>query len=183
MSAFLKRLLLAIPLLLLVNVVRAGVAAGDAPPDFLGQTRKGDDIRVRDMHGKVLVVAFWASWCQYCMKEFPVLANLQSLVSPAQLQVVAVNQDDRDLFVRLTRALAKVTPHVIYTRDRGPVGKAYDVTSIPRTLLIDRDGKVAYVHIGYDDDTLNDLANEINTLLAKPAGQAAPPQVASGGGA
>jgi len=174
MSAWFRRLLVVVPLLF-VSVAQAGIAAGDTPPDFLGQTRKGEDIHVSDMHGKVVVVAFWASWCQYCMKEFPVLANIQKLVSPQQLQVVAIDQDDRNTFVQLSRALAKVTPDVIYTRDQGPVGKTYEVKSIPRTLLIDRDGKVAYVHFGYGDDTLNDLANEINTLLAKPAGQVAPP--------
>lgn len=174
MSALLKRLLVAASLLF-VSVAQAGIAAGDTPPDFLGQTRKGDDIHVSDMHGKVVVVAFWASWCQYCMKEFPALANIQKLVSPNQLQVVAINQDERDTFVKLSRALAKITPDVIYTRDRGPVGKTYDVKSIPRTVLIDRDGKVAYINIGYGDDTLDDLANEINTLLAKPASPATAP--------
>jgi len=175
MSALIKRLLVAVPLLLLVSMTQAEVSPGDTPPDFLGQTRKGDDVHISAMHGKIIVVAFWASWCQYCQKEFPVLANIQKLVSPAQLQVVAVDQDEREVFVRLNRALARATPDVIYTYDPGAVGKAYGAKSIPRTMLIDRDGKVAYVHVGYDDDVVDDLAKEITALLAKPAGQAAQP--------
>lgn len=175
MSAFIKRLLGAVSLFLFVAMVHAEVSPGDTPPDSLGQTRKGDDVLISHMHGKVVVVVFWASWCQYCQKEFPVLANLQKLVSPARLQVVAVDQDEREMFIKLNRALAKVTPDIIYTYDPGAVGKAYGANSIPRTMLIDRDGKVAYVHVGYDDDVVNDLAKEVTALLAQPAGQAAPP--------
>jgi thiol-disulfide isomerase/thioredoxin len=175
MSALIKRLMVAAPLLLFFAMAQADVSPGDTPPDFLGQTRKGEDIHISNMHGKVVVVAFWASWCQYCQKEFPILANMQRLVSPAQLQVIAVDQDEREVFVRLNRALARSTPDIIYTYDPGPVGKAYGAKTIPRTMLIDRDGKVAYVHVGYDDDVVDDLAKEITALLAKPAGQAAQP--------
>jgi peroxiredoxin len=171
MSALLKRCLLVIPLLLSVTLAQAGVAEGDTSPDFLSKTRAGDTIRVSEMHGKIVVIAFWASWCKYCQKELPVLANLQRLVSAQQLQVVAVNGDDHQAFVRLSRALGRVTPGVVYTFDECPVSKAYGATTIPRTMLIDRDGKVAYVQVGYDDDTLNGLANEINSLLAARANQ------------
>lgn len=169
-----KRCLMALPFLLCTNLVQAGVAAGDTPPDSLGQTRAGATVRVSDMRGRVVVVAFWASWCQYCRKELPMLAGIQQLARAENLQVVAVNTDDRATFAKLVRALDGMTPGVIYTRDVGPVSKAYAATSIPRTFLIDREGKVAYVHIGYDDDTLDDLAKEINGLLAKPVQQAAP---------
>lgn len=86
-----------------------------------------------------------------------------------------MNHDERETFIKLIRALAKTTPDLIYTHDSGAVGKAYGATSIPRTMLIDRDGKVAYVHVGYSDDVVNDLAEELNTLLAKPAAQVAQP--------
>ncbi|GLQ94427.1 TlpA family protein disulfide reductase [Dyella acidisoli] len=175
MPAFLKRCLFVIPLLLSAAVAQAGVAVGDTPPDLLGKTRAGDVIHVGDMHGKVVVIAFWASWCKYCQQELPVLSGIQKLVSPQQLQIVAVNVDDHDTFLKLSRALGKVTPNLIYTFDKGPVSKAYGADTIPRTWLIDRDGKVAYVHVGYDDDTLHDLADEINGLLAKPAQPVASP--------
>jgi thiol-disulfide isomerase/thioredoxin len=176
MSTFIKRLLFAVPLLMFMTAAQAGVAVGDTPPDYLGQTRRGDDIHVSHMHGKVVIVTFWASWCQYCRKELPMLANIQKLVSPDQLQVVAINRDDRDTFIKLSRALAKATPDLIYTFDQGNISKAYDADTIPRTLLIDRDGTVAYVHKGYGDNTLDDLAREINNLLKKPAQQpSAPP--------
>jgi thiol-disulfide isomerase/thioredoxin len=127
------------------------------------------------MHGKIVVITFWASWCTYCQKELSVLAGVQKLISPEKLQVVAVDVDDHDTFLKLSRALPKVAPGLIYTFGEKPVAKSYEIKTIPRIWLIDRDGKVAYAHDGYDDDTLNDLANEINSLLAKPAQAAAVP--------
>jgi thiol-disulfide isomerase/thioredoxin len=175
MQMFLRRYLLAILFLLPASVAQAGVAVGDTPPDFLGKTRGGDSVLASDMHGKVVVIAFWASWCGYCQKELSVLAGIQKLISPEKLQVVAVDVDDHDTFLRLSRALPKIAPGLIYTFGQAPVSKSYAIKTIPRTWLIDRDGKVAYAHDGYDDDTLNDLANEINTLLAKPVQPAAAP--------
>lgn len=175
MPAFFKRCLVAMPLWLCMAMAQAHVTAGDTPPDYLGDTRGGDAIHVSDMHGKIVVIAFWASWCQYCQKELPILASIQKLVSPQQLQVVAIDRDERDTFRELSHKLAKVTPNLIYTFDQGPISKAYGVDGIPYTLLIDRDGKVAYIHTGYGDGTLDDLADEINGLMAKSTQKAAPP--------
>jgi thiol-disulfide isomerase/thioredoxin len=168
MSALLYRCWLVLPLLLFMSLARAHVMAGDTPPDFLGETRGGDAIHLSAMRGKVVVVTFWASWCPTCMKEFPNLTGIQKLVSPAQLQVVAINQDDHATFRKLSRYLEEKAPNLVLAFDPGPIAKAYGANAIPETLLIDRDGKVAYIHIGYSDDMLDDIASEISRLLAKP---------------
>lgn len=175
MPAMFRRGLWALPLWLFVSAVQAHLAPGDTPPDFLGNTRAEDPVHVSDMRGKVVVVTFWASWCHYCQQELPSLAGIQKLVSPRQLQVVAVNRDDRDTFLKLDHYLAKKTPSLVLTFDPGAVGKAYGINGIPNTFLIDRDGKVAYVHVGYGDDMLDGIASEINNLLARPAQASATP--------
>jgi thiol-disulfide isomerase/thioredoxin len=175
MQAILKRCLFTAPLWILMTAAQAHLTPGDTPPDFLGNTRAEDAVHLSGLHGKVVVVTFWASWCHYCQEELPSLAGIQKLVSPEQLQVVAVNRDDRDTFLKLNRYLAKKTPNLILTFDPGPVGKAYQINGIPNTFLIDRDGKVANVYVGYDDDMLDSIASDINSLLAKPAKTVASP--------
>ena len=147
----------------------AGTAVGDVPPDSLGRTSGGDEVRVTDQRGKVVVVTFWASWCGYCRQELPVLAGLQEAAGKQHLTVVAVNyMDDRKVYRALLRKLKDV--QLTMTHDAsGAIGKAYEVKGIPRLLMIDRQGKVAYVHVGYGEDSTDRIVDAVNKLLAQPA--------------
>ena len=62
-----------------------------------------------------------------------------------------------------------ITNQVITPTPDGAIGKAYGVDGIPRLLMIDRDGKVAYVSVGYDTDSLDEIVDAANKLLAQPA--------------
>ena len=85
------------------------------------------------------------------------------------MTVVAVNyKDERKVYRALARALKDV--QLTMTHDAsGAIGKAYGVDGIPRLLMIDRDGKVAYVSVGYDADSLDEIVDAANKLLAQPA--------------
>ena len=152
----------------------AHVQPGDTPPDALGTTQDGQEVTVSSLHGKVVVISFWATWCGYCMKEMPVLANLQALATQRglPLQVVTVNdREDRRIFVNTVRALRPRLPGLLMTWDRdGTLGKPYGTDkSIPVMVMLHRDGRVAQVHVGYGEDMLDSLVAEINALLVEPA--------------
>jgi Thiol-disulfide isomerase and thioredoxins len=167
-----RRIGIALLGVMLCFAARAGVTPGEAPPDALGTTQRGQVVTVSSLHGKVVVISFWATWCGYCMKELPVLANLQSLATERglPLQVVAINhREDRDIFVRASRTLRKDLPGLLVTWDRdGTLGKPYGVEGIPVMVMLHRDGTVAHVHVGYGEDMLDSLVAEINALLAEP---------------
>lgn len=167
---------IAVTLLGLVFCVaaQARVQPGDTPPDALGTTRDGKVVTVSSLHGKVVVISFWATWCGYCMKELPVLASMQMLATKQglDLQVVTVNhKEDRSTFVRTARALRPKLPGLLMTWDRnGSLGRPYGTDKgIPVMVMLHRDGRVAHVHVGYGEDMLDTLVNEINTLLLEPA--------------
>jgi len=160
--------------LLLCCTVRAQVKPGELPPDRLGKTLDGHAIDVQGLHGKVVVISFWATWCGYCMKEMPVLAGLQGLATERglPLQVVSVDyREDRDTFAHSVRLLRKHLPGLLITWDRdGTIGKPYGAgKGIPVMVMLHRDGTVAHVHIGYGEDMLDSLVAEINALLSEPA--------------
>lgn len=166
--------------LMLCFTARAEIKPGEIPPDALGSTQRGDVVSVSALHGKVVVISFWATWCGYCMKEMPVLANLQSLATERNLplQVVSINsRESREVFVRSSRALRKSLPGLLITWDsEGAIGKPYGADKgIPVMVMLHRDGTVAHVHVGYGEDMLDSLVAEINALLAEPA---SPPAVA-----
>ena len=167
-----RRMSLLLVALMSCFAATAGVRPGDVPPDPLGPTMDGHTVSLASLRGKVVVISFWATWCGYCMKEMPVLAKMQSLATKRgmSLQVVAVNyKEDRRVFLRAARALGKSLPELLLTWDRhGAIGKPYDVTGIPVMVMLHRDGTVAHVHVGYGEDMLGTLVEEINALLREP---------------
>lgn len=168
-----RRLAVALLALTLSFASHAAIAPGDTPPDALGTTQRGDVVTISSLHGKVVVISFWATWCGYCMKEMPVLANLQALATKRHLplQVVSIDyQESRRTFVKASRALRPKLPDLLITWDRdGDIGKPYGVKGIPVMVMLHRDGSVAHVHIGYGEDMLDTLVEEINDLLNEPA--------------
>ena len=176
-----RKIVIAMIGLMFCLAASAEMQPGETPPEVLGSTQDGQAISVSSLHGKVVVISFWATWCGYCMKELPVLANLQKLASDRglSLQVVTVNnQEDRRTFVNAVRVLRPRLPGLLMTWDRdGAIGKPYGTDKgIPVMVMLHRDGTVAHVHVGYSEDMLDSLVAEINALLTEPA---APPAVAS----
>ena len=147
---------------------------GSIPPDDLGKTLDGQQVRASALRGKVVVISFWATWCGYCMKEMPVLAGLQSTANERgyPLQVVEINyEEDHRVFSRATHLLMPKLPGLIMTWDRtGALDKSFGLSgTLPTMILLHRDGTVASVHVGYDEDMLAPLAAEITQLMNEPA--------------
>jgi thiol-disulfide isomerase/thioredoxin len=159
--------------LLCCFAANAGIKPGDTPPDGLGTTLDGHTVSLSSLHGKVVVISFWATWCGYCLKEMPVLAGLQSVATERKLplQVVSVDyRENRDTFRHSVQLLRKRLPDLLISWDReGKVGAPYGTSGgIPVMVMLHRDGTVAHIHVGYGEDMLDDLIAEINTLLNEP---------------
>lgn len=153
----------------LAMAAQASPEIGDVPPDLLGKTPDGEEIRISDHRGKVVVVSFWASWCPHCRKQFPALDYLQKQVDPSRMRVVVVNFKEDTSTYRAVRRQARDSV-VTWTHDRsGEVSDAYGVNSVPHTFVIDKAGLVANVRNGYSDQSLEEMAAVLNELLAEPA--------------
>jgi thiol-disulfide isomerase/thioredoxin len=147
--------------------VRPALPVGSDPFDDLGKDINGDKIRLSDHRGKVVIVSFWASWCEPCKKELPVLAGVAKRVGPEHMKIIAINfHDDNERF----RAVVKILKEYPITmlRDAGSkAARKYDVRAIPRMIVIGRDGKVASDHTGYGEGSLPGFVDELNRLLAQ----------------
>ena len=163
--------------LVAASICQARPGEGDIPPDYLGRDRDGHDVRLSALHGKVVIVSFWASWCGYCMKELPVLAAVQKMKGPTDLQVIGVShKDDLDTFSKIRRRWKDLD--IILTFDGGDqrIAKPYGVNGIPHMVMIGRDGRIAHVHVGYGEDMAQQILDEVDELLDQPA---PPPAAAS----
>jgi thiol-disulfide isomerase/thioredoxin len=141
--------------------------AGDVPFDVVGKTSDGTEVKVSDYKGKVVIVSFWASWCPPCRKELPVLSGIQKSATAQHLQVLSVNIDeDPKLFRKLKEALA-LGDMILVSDAKHRVKRKYGVEGIPHMVIIDAEGKVASVHVGYGESSLPGLIDEINAVARR----------------
>jgi thiol-disulfide isomerase/thioredoxin len=136
---------------------------GDLPPQKLGFNK------LSDYRGKVVIVSFWASWCNPCRKEMAVLASIQKKATRDQVMIFAVNwRESTEQFRAIDRALHNIDLTLV-SDENGYMGMQYGVDGIPHMVIVGRDGRIAAIHIGYGDDEIPVLVDEINALLQQSA--------------
>jgi peroxiredoxin len=130
------------------GAARAAVTPTAIAPDFTLRTMGGPNLRLQEQRGHVVMVNFWATWCGPCRQEMPQLNKLYEKYRDSGFVLLGVNVDDD------TRNAAEVASKlglkfpVLLDTDK-VVSHLYDLRTMPSTVLIDRDGKVRYVHPGY----------------------------------
>jgi len=145
-----------------VRLLEAGVTA----PDFEAQTLDGSTVRIEDFRGKVVVLDFWATWCGPCKAAMP---HVQAVAAKYRKQGVVViascTSDEREKFEQWILENESKYPDVVFSHDskgRSPDRAAralYGVGGIPTQFVIDRDGRIAAVIIGYrEGEVLLDAA-------------------------
>ncbi|MEI6514385.1 MAG: TlpA disulfide reductase family protein [bacterium] len=123
------------------------------------------DGAVPDLAGKVVLVDFWASWCGPCKTSFPSLEKLQKLYGERGLVVLAVNQDKTDKAMRTFLTDHPATFPIVRDTQNQLIAEA-DVSSMPASFLVDREGKIRHLHKGFHGEkTLAEYEQEIGVLL------------------
>jgi peroxiredoxin len=147
-----------------VGAVASFCQANDSAPDFALKSTQGSNIRLSEHRGEVILLNFWASWCGPCRQEMPYLNALQERYSKLGFNVVGVNVDkDSALANKLLKDIPVSFPVLLdYT---GTVSASYNVSAMPTTVIIDRDGNMRYLHKGYKPGYENDYEQQIKELI------------------
>lgn len=150
-------------------VVGAGVCGGaasptPAAPDFTLRTSDGRNLRLQELRGQVVMVNFWASWCAPCRVEMPHLNRLADKYRSSGFTLLGVNvdEDPRNAIGAATKMGLRFP--VLLDGDKKVV-KMYEVATMPSTVLIDRDGRVRYVHRGYREGYEETYDKQVRELL------------------
>jgi thiol-disulfide isomerase/thioredoxin len=159
---------------------KAGTPAPPIQFERLLQAPSGAKASLAELHGKVVVLEFWATWCAPCVAEIPVLNQLQAATDPSKVVFLAV--DDQDA--------AKVQPFLkthpmagwIGIDTQGKTFRAYGVDARPATIIIGPDGRVASSSVRPEQihaEQLTMLAEGRPVTLGGPADPAVAKQVQS----
>ena len=108
--------------------------------DFTLTDLNGKTWHLKDLHGRVVVVNFWATWCPPCRKEMPDLQSLYDSYKEKGLVILAVSDEDEGK-VRPFIVDKKITYPIMLDPER-KVNDLYRVEGIPKTFVYDRDGKL-----------------------------------------
>lgn len=125
--------------------VSSAVIAGMEAPDIVLADRDGNDRRLSDLRGKVVLIDFWASWCRPCRMENPNVVRAYQKYHEKGFEVFSVSLDNnREAWLKAIEDDHLIWPnHVSDLRGWSSAGgKLYGISSIPATVLIDRDGVI-----------------------------------------
>ena len=139
-----------------------GPVLGMAAPDFHVRTFDGTTLSLSDFRGQVLVLNFWATWCEPCRTELPLLNSYYRLRKEAGLRVLAVTTED-SLPLSDLKPLAAHLAIPMAREFRGDYGPP---KAVPTNYIIDRDGILRYAKAGAF--SLDDLNAILIPLLKAP---------------
>lgn len=146
-----------------LGIPSAGASASLAP-SFALPSRSGDTVSLAQLKGKVVMLNFWASWCGPCRQEMPLLDQMHKRYSALGFTLVGVNVDANSKDAEDWLSKTPVSFPVLFDRE-SKVSKLYDVSAMPSTVFIDRQGNVRYLHRGYKAGDEGEYLNQIRALL------------------
>ena len=146
----------------------AGGEIGSPAPEFRLPALNGQgDVSLADFRGRPVIVNFWASWCNPCRKEFPLLKQALRDHRGQRLSVLGVTyqdipSDSRSFVKRQSATWAQSVD------DGGAVASAYGVRAIPQSFFVRPDGTIAARVFGVTTESA--LADPLAKLLGQPSG-------------
>lgn len=135
-------------------------------PDFALRSMNDANIRLSEHLGQVVLINFWATWCGPCRQEMPQLEILHAKYQRAGLVLLGINIDEeRDEAIEMAETLQISYP--ILFDERKEVSRAYQLGTMPLTVLIDREGVVRYVSEGYKPGYEKRYTEHLRELLGE----------------
>lgn len=119
-------------------------------PDFTLTGANGQPVSLSSYKGKVVLLDFWATWCGGCKVEIPWYIEFFKKYRSQGLAVIGVSMDDEGMKVVRPFLIQKGIDYPVVIGNDS-LAKQYNLTSMPMTLLIDRNGKIAVSHVGVVD--------------------------------
>jgi len=138
--------------------------AKNANLNFTLKDINGKDVKLSSLKGKVILLDFWATWCEPCKVEIPWFAEFQTKYGARGFQAVGISVDDTVEKLKPYVAKYKMNYPVLVGLNHDDVQNAYGpLWGIPVTTLISRDGKLCVKHSGLSSK--QNFEKEIEALL------------------
>ena len=139
-------------------------SGGAASPPLALQDLEGRLHRLEDYRGKVVLVNFWATWCDPCRAEMPAMNKLRASLAGRPFAVLAVNLAESEPRIRRFMEQVPLEFPVLLDRDTA-VAKAWKARILPASFVLDAEGRIRYSALGEVDWTAEGVRRAIAGLL------------------
>lgn len=143
--------------------VHAELVKGEAP-NFTLKSLRGDNIKLSEHRGEVVMLNFWATWCDKCKQGFPVLNNLYLKYRDKGFTLLSINNEE-DLKKVRKWLRGKNVAHPILLDPSHAVSDKYEVSDMPSTYILDRDGHLRYVTNGFEPGFEDEVLKQVRELM------------------
>lgn len=155
-------------LLILFPVMAFGIEVGQPAPNFslpqINATKGAKNVELNSLRGKIVVLDFWASWCDPCIQAFPELDAIQREFGASKVRVLAVSIDEEEAVAKAALGSKRHNFTALLDADSA-VSERYGVGgSLPATAIIDAQGRVRFFNTG-SNVTGKTLRQTIRSLL------------------
>lgn len=139
-------------------------ASAEPAPDFTLQSNTGENVRLAEQRGQVVMLNFWASWCGPCRQEMPLLDAMYKRYNSAGFQFYGINvEEDNTDAKKLLKELGVTFPVLFDPESKA--SKLYNVDAMPTTVVIDKKGQIRYVNRGYKPGDENKYRDQVRELI------------------
>ncbi len=147
---------------------RTYAAEKDPAPDFSAKDLQGRPVSLKSYRGKVVVLDFWASWCDPCIRLIPDLKALHRDFAEEAFVLIGVNSDDSENTLRAAIKTFGVDWPQVWdaSGEHDPLGLKYGIYGIPATVIIDKEGRIFKRWSTWD----NKMSTYVRFLLDQPSG-------------
>jgi peroxiredoxin len=133
-----------------------GLTIGKTAPEIVGHDLDGQEFRLSDYRGKVVVLTFSGDWCGICRAQYPYQRLLQDLYKDQPFAIVSVNSDNNVDAARRGKVKAGLTYRSWWdgygdSRIEGPIARLYNVYGWPTTYVLDERGVIRFVDLRQED--------------------------------
>ncbi len=147
-------------------VGKPALGINTAAPDFTLKNLQGNGVRLKDYHGRPMLIVFWATWCKPCRDEIPMLMALYEQYQKRGLVILAITDEKKWLVEGFLKNEQKI-PYTILLDGNETGKKLYKENGIPLSFVVDASGIIRHKKVGYGKDKREETEKEYTGLIEK----------------
>ena len=133
-----------------------------ATPDFTLYSLDGEEYVLSAFKGQVVILDFWATWCPPCRNSIPTFARLHNKYNDQGLVILGIGLDDEQSLASFRNQMQIPYPILVGNNE---IAKAYEVSGIPKTIFMDKKGKIRKTQVGFAPELEAQFDHLVDSLL------------------